>query len=231
MRLIRAGFEESQSIYISHGHGRSLGQGSRVFFRTLPGHLQTGLWQGLTNCDHALMTDIGNDLVYGHSVDRILGWVQDCAGRLRSLGAEITITGLPLASVKDLSATRFRIFKTAFFPSHPLSLDTLYSRVVQLDEGIRKIAAATGAQFVAPERDWYGFDPIHVRRTRRADAWSEMLSHWSAWDPKPAATARSSLVLRMRLRALPPETRQIFGRQIVRDRTLRFSDGSLIRFF
>jgi hypothetical protein len=51
------------------GHGRSYGMASRLMVRTLPGILQSGLWHQLEVLPpaptRALVTDVGNDVLYG----------------------------------------------------------------------------------------------------------------------------------------------------------------------
>src|SRR5947207_14876376 len=57
-------------IFGALGHGRSYGADSRVFVRRLPGILQSGLWRDLAARPpvptRALVTDVGNDILYGN---------------------------------------------------------------------------------------------------------------------------------------------------------------------
>ena len=69
------------------GHGRSWGAWSRfLYVRHLPGIAGCGLWGELKARPPlptlALITDIGNDLVYGARVEEIAGWVEACLDRL-----------------------------------------------------------------------------------------------------------------------------------------------------
>jgi len=60
------------------GHGRSYGAHSKFVVRTLPGILQSGLWRHLESLStvptRALVTDIGNDILYGFSAEQTLAW-------------------------------------------------------------------------------------------------------------------------------------------------------------
>ncbi|MCZ6542107.1 MAG: hypothetical protein O6768_00410, partial [Planctomycetota bacterium] len=62
-------------VLIAMGHGRSYGQRSRVLGRSLPGIVDCGLWDALLHGSgrptYALLTDIGNDVMYGASVPSI----------------------------------------------------------------------------------------------------------------------------------------------------------------
>src|SRR5688572_25820972 len=57
-------------LYAAFGHGRSLGLHTRVLGRGLCGMLDAGLWRALGDATRprdsfALLSDIGNDLLYG----------------------------------------------------------------------------------------------------------------------------------------------------------------------
>src|SRR5262245_54573300 len=69
------------------GHGRSYGARSHFVFRGLPGILDSGLWGELESRPHvatrALITDVGNDILYGFSPEQTLEWVGEALRRLR----------------------------------------------------------------------------------------------------------------------------------------------------
>jgi hypothetical protein len=73
------------------GLGRSYGARSRVLLRGLPGILQSGLWRQLESLPpaptRALVTDVGNDILYGSSPEQILEWVEESVARLQLRGA------------------------------------------------------------------------------------------------------------------------------------------------
>src|SRR5262245_31289035 len=97
-------------VMVALGHGRSYGAPSRVIARTLPGILQSGIWTVLearpSIPTRALITDIGNDLLYGFSPDQTLAWVEEVVDRLQIITGDIVITDLPLSTVKELSPAR-----------------------------------------------------------------------------------------------------------------------------
>ena len=47
----------------------------------------------------------------------------------------------------------------------------------ELNESLRRLGLEHGARLVEPSPSWYGMDPIHVRRSRRRQAWNEILRH------------------------------------------------------
>ena len=93
------------------GHGRSYGVESRVVIRTLPGILQSGLWDTLSSMPPAatrgLVTDVGNDILYGFPPPTVLEWVEEAVDRLHRITEDIVVTGLPLHTIRNLSAPAF----------------------------------------------------------------------------------------------------------------------------
>src|ERR1043165_8514894 len=73
---VRQTWSEAVEIMAAMGHGRSYGQDSSVLGRKIPGIFPCALWQDLQNRPplptSALLTDIGNDILYGISPDRLL---------------------------------------------------------------------------------------------------------------------------------------------------------------
>src|SRR5512138_3067042 len=97
----RRAWGEPLEIFAALGHGRAYGMRSSFLFRSLPAICDCGLWRQLEAQPRgrirALVTDIGNDVLYGAAPEALLLWVEDCVARLRSLGSEVAILGLPLA--------------------------------------------------------------------------------------------------------------------------------------
>lgn len=192
------------------GLGRSYGVESRVLARTLPGILDCGLWSALARrpevSTRALVTDVGNDILYGAPPERILDWVEDALGRLRRVTADIVVAGLPLDSIRRLSAAKFLAFRTILYPPCRLPLTRVRHDAERIAEGLAGLAASHGAHFVALRPDWYGFDPVHVRPARWAESWQTILRG----EPTPDG-ARPSLSEMIRLHAMTPERQRLFG--------------------
>jgi hypothetical protein len=198
------------------GHGRSYGLRSRVLGRELPGITVCGLWDELAvrpaARTAALVTDIGNDLLYGASVSSILGWVAECLDRLSAVDARTVITLLPLASVGGLSEWRFRIARTCAFPKSRAQLNEILHQARELNAGLVQLAEARSVRLVEQRGGWYGFDAIHIRLRHWRAAWSEILAPWSDASTS-APRARGSLMRWLYLRSLPPLQRKLFGRE------------------
>jgi hypothetical protein len=217
------------------GHGRSYGLRSRVLGRELPGISACGLWSELSARPPAetaaLITDIGNDLLYGASVPAILGWVAESLDRLGAAGARTVMTCLPLASVESLSEWRFTIARTCAFPRSRARLADILTQARELNAGLAELAAARNVRLVEQRGGWYGFDAIHIRLRHWRAAWSEILAPWS--DTQHSAPgARGSLTRWLYLRSLPPLERKLFGRaRRAAQPSGRLGDGTTIALY
>lgn len=175
----RAAWGPQVEIVAALGHGRSYGFHSVFLAREMPGILESGLWRQLEAMPpaptRALVTDVGNDVLYGVSAPQILAWVDEALGRLRRFTDDIVLTGLPLVNVDTLSRPKFYAFRSIFAPACRLSLEQVVDVATRVSEGLPKLAAARSATFVQLKPSWYGFDPIHIRPAMWRTAWQEIL--------------------------------------------------------
>ena len=225
-------------LLVAAGHGRSYGANSRVAWRRLPSILRSGLWQALDRLEPhgstqpvcGIVTDIGNDLLYGFTVEQTADWVRECVARLADRGTRIAITALPLASVARAGALRYRLLRTVYVPGCPLSLEQLRAAAERLDEAVRGIAAEHGAVVVEQPGEWYGFDSIHVRRRRLDQLWTEVADAWGL--PRPAARPRATLAEWSRVGRQAAEVRSLAGvMRYTRQPVLRWPDGGTLSLY
>jgi hypothetical protein len=162
------------------GHGRSYGMRSRILVRAIPGILESGLWAALAGAEPrsttALVTDVGNDVAYGVEPDTIVSWVEECVIRLQQLGAEILLTDLPTVSLASLGRLRYQVFRRLLVPSCRLDLDEVRRRAGRVVEGLAALCRRRGVRLFHLRDEWYGVDPIHIRRRLWGTAWTEILA-------------------------------------------------------
>lgn len=212
---LRANFATPLEIWAAHGHGRSYGTYSRVLGRSLPGISNCRLWQDLAQqppADRtlALITDIGNDLLYGADVPQIIDWVQACLDQLAQHQPQVVLTALPMDSLRKLSRPRYYAARSLFFPRSRVSYSTMMERVQQLNDAVSQTAEQFGAVSIEPPGDWYGFDPIHVVGRHRAAAWSRHIASWFP-DNHELTIAKPSLRRKLKLWRIRPAERLRFG--------------------
>lgn len=227
-------------LFAAHGHGRSYGMSSRVLWRVLPGIRSCGIWEALDERPSqgppplALITDVGNDLLYGAIPDQILRWVELCIDRLEDQGAGVVMTALPLASVSKLGRFRYAFLKSILFPGKGPTWQHMHELALSMNRGLLELADRRRVPVIRPPDDWYGFDPIHVRRARHSAAVREFLAAWRGIDSgidgvTVGRPARGDSVRRWRLR---PAQRMMFGKaRSTPQPCATLDDGSLIFLF
>jgi len=207
VQTAREAWGPNLEIFGAFGHGRSYGARSCIPFRCLPGILECGIWNSLPPAgvpETAVVTDVGNDVVYGASVPTILGWVGECLDRLAARGARIRVTALPIARLGDVGPDQYLFFRSLFFRGSRVPWRAALEGIRELDAGLRRLSGSAGATVVDPPREWYGTDPIHIRRSHRRAAWAAILG---------VAESRRSMPLgeAIRLRMAVPGERWIAG--------------------
>ncbi len=195
--------------------------------------LDAGLWRELADAPRpeasfALLTDIGNDLMYEVDPEIICRWVEKILLRCQSVARRVVVTALPLASIQRLGPRRYMTIRRIIFPRCRLTLDEAKRRAATIDEAVRRTAEQHGATVVDHDATWYGFDPIHVRRTHFAHAWASILAAWNERETS-VALARGSLRRWVHLGVLSPEKRAFFGIERHRRQPAgRLRDGSTV---
>jgi GrpB-like predicted nucleotidyltransferase (UPF0157 family) len=206
----RGAWGPSVEVMAALGHGRSYGARSRFVARTLPGILQSGLWQELDRrpplATRGLITDVGNDILYGFSAAQILAWVGEALDRVQRFTRDIVLTDLPMANIRRLSRAKYLLFRSVLVPSCRLSLGQVLEAAEHVSAGLARMSAARGVTFVPLDPAWYGFDPIHIRPSFRRPAWRDILGVRLA-----ASVARPSMSERLGLYLLPAERQWLLG--------------------
>lgn len=237
--LLGEHWPEPLEILTALGHGRSLGLRSFVLVRSLPGILSCGLWDTLHRQPslptHALLTDLGNDILYHVPVPQIVSWAEQILERLRGYQAQIVLTRLPTADLDRLSPARFYFFRSLFMPLCRLSRGEVIERAQELDARLVALGAKYGATMITPRREWYGLDPLHIKRSCRGVAWREITGAWSS--AALSSTDDSATSRRLRKTAcfwelFTPHERWLGGLHQHRAQpALSFADGSRVSFY
>jgi hypothetical protein len=189
------------------GLGRSYGMPSTVALRRLPGILDCGLWAALEGRPalrtRALVTDVGNDILYGADAPLVLDWVEACVTRLQRFTDDVVVTDLPLDRIRRLSRAAFLFFRTLFVPACRRSFEDVLRTSEQVVDGLRDLARRRSARLAPLRPEWYGLDPIHMRPRRWSEAWREILG-----APGPGRVRLKDAV---RLHSAWPERQWLLG--------------------
>ncbi len=219
---------------IAMGHGRSYGQRSTVLGRSLPGITECGLWSALrrgSGPTFALITDIGNDVIYGVPVETIVHWVTECVDRLCENSSATVVTLPPMASLETLTPWRFGVARSLLFPGRRMSLADALSRSRDMCGGLQSLGRREGVTLVEPDGRWYGLDPIHPRRRFLVRAWQQAIGPWGPGGAAPPTPA-PSVIRWLRLRTLTPQKWWLAGRRMGRAQPCgRLPDGTGLWLF
>jgi hypothetical protein len=222
---------DSLEVFAALGHGRSYGMRSRFLVRELPAILDCGLWREVESrpacATTAIVTDVGNDVLYGAEASLVLAWVGETLLRLRRLGAAIVLTDLPVFNAQRISALGFVLFRSMLVPSCRLTLAEVATRAAAVNAGIETLAARHGATLVRLRPEWYGRDPIHMRPRHWTRAWqSILLAGLPPIAPPPLAPAPAEW---LRLYCARPDLRWLLGREQRRSQpAVRLLDGTTV---
>ncbi len=161
---------------VAGGFGRSYGVSTWCLGRAMSPLLKCRLWELLSPDlpTVAVVSDVGNDLLYGYEVEQILAWVAECVERLRCQGATVVVCGLPVENLPRLGPWRFHFFRRLFFPRCQMSLEQIAQQAWQLQHALEQLARQWACTFVPLRWQWYGVDPIHMRRKFFTAYWSQV---------------------------------------------------------
>jgi hypothetical protein len=233
---LRRELEGPIHVYAALGLGRSYGISSRVLCRGLPGIVGCNLWAKLEQngkppgSTFALVTDVGNDLLYNVEVSQIVAWVKTCLDRLVEQRAEIVMTLLPIASVERMSSWRYSLFRTIFFPTTRISLPEVLQRARDLNAQLQQLGREYGVPTFEPPGEWYGFDPIHIASRHRCQAWNRILSGWPSLEPSTEFTSASWRTQSRFLRSRPAERRLCGRLQTMRQPVLKLDQTDVFLY-
>lgn len=237
----RALFDPAIDMLAAIGHGRSYGASSRALFRRLPGILDCDLWNALDRAPQtrparrtaALVTDIGNDIIYGRTPTQLLDWVNATLDRLETHCDSIAISALPIENIERIPLWHAKLVQYMTYPARDLPVERAIERARAVDLGVRRIADERRAVLIEPDVEWYRFDPIHIRAGRWPDAALAMLMPLDAEARRnpPAAAVSPSLRNRLRLHTAMPQQFRIAGFRFRCRQPVRTIAGSTLSLY
>jgi hypothetical protein len=232
---VRQSWSEPVEIMVAMGHGRSYGLDSAVFGKKISGIFPCALWQDLQSRPRlptaALVTDIGNDILYGVAPDQLLDWVGICVDQLAAVGATTIVAQLPIGSLEKLGERRFRFFRSILFPRSTLTLTDALAVAREINERLVALGEMRKIPVISASASWYGFDPIHIKWNMKRRAWPALVAAWRAIE-EPFAVTPSSLAMAAYLVGLEPFEFSFFGfRRRRAQPNGRLNDGTTISLY
>lgn len=200
IHLMQQRLGNPSEVLVAAGHGRAYGVFSQMLLRGLPGIVASGLWQQLdvmqSRPSYALLTDIGNDILYGSMPEQTLRQMEWCIEQLQQQSAYIVVTNLPMAAIESLSDARYTLFRNIFYPSCRLSRQETVSRAREVYQGLINMAARRHFKLYEQKPIWLGSDGIHVHYWQRRAFYEDILAQFPlAGNSYPYIQSKEKLLL------------------------------------
>ncbi len=185
-------------ILFACGHGRSYCRPNRVLGWSLPGLSESGWQEAWRRHDQevssrsVILTDVGNDLLYGIEPDELLSHVELCLDALHP-SDRIMLIGLPMDRLERVRSIEYQIFKKIFFPGSTIAFETVMRSAREVQQGLEALCRARQNEWLIPPSTWYGVDPIHIRRSLQRKAWGTVIQRLEASSETESSNAMIKL--------------------------------------
>jgi len=175
-----------QEVFIARGAGRSYGIKAGWNVVNYVGLSRSGLFDALARAVkkhpharvYALLTDVGNDLLYGASPKVLVKWVGESMLRLREMGARVAVTAMPAESIGRGGPARYLFFRSLYYYSCRIPREEMIRRIEEVGERLTAFCSEHEISLLPVDADWYSIDRFHLRWGARTSAWSCWLEHF-----------------------------------------------------
>ena len=121
----------------------------------------------------ALITDIGNDLMYGVSADTLIASLDLMIDEILKWDAEIFLTPIHINPKKDISPTIFFVLRFLLYPSSKVNYDELDLFVLKINDYLEeKVQRNEKMHLIIGLEAFAGLDRIHYSLFKTHAAWS-----------------------------------------------------------
>ena len=122
----------------------------------------------------ALITDIGNDIMYNVPTVEIISCLRSLMQELDAMEAEVFVNPIPLVIEEDVSEFQFRILRAVFFPHSPVDYLGAADAVREIN-GFLQDAAGGCIHLLPSAKQFCGADKIHYSMLHSHEAWSRIV--------------------------------------------------------
>jgi len=121
----------------------------------------------------ALLTDIGNDLMYGVSADTLIASLDIMIKEILKLDADIFLTSIHVNLQKDISSTIFLVLKFLLYPSSKVNYEEMNLSILQINDYLEdKVSENERVHLITGLEAFAGLDKIHYSLLKMHTAWS-----------------------------------------------------------
>ena len=122
-----------------------------------------------------LITDIGNDLMYGVSADTLIESLDQLIDRALHWDAEIFLTSIHVNLKKDVSQTTFFILKSFFYPGSSITYEETDLFIIKVNSYLEEKAGQNErVHLISGMESFAGADKIHYSLLQTHSAWEKI---------------------------------------------------------
>jgi len=123
----------------------------------------------------ALLTDVGNDIIYGVPASRIIRTLSEILQDLSAMSAEISITSISVDLEKDVGECGYQILRRIYFPFSQISFAEAAQAAKEINSFIENLSSQ-GIHVIHGLERYQGLDRIHYSLLHSSRVWSLIAS-------------------------------------------------------
>jgi hypothetical protein len=206
---LRKRFPGYLQIGLAHGPGRSYGlkAGNPLIRYEALHRVDFDFCEDVAGLKIALITDIGNDIAYSQSPEKVVEWVSSLVGRLQEGGYRVVVGGIPSESLSQLHPTLFQTFAKFYYAEGTVSQQLVTRNLEEVELGVRDMCLARGLSYVDLDPQWYSYDRFHLKNSACSSYWQTLLQ---SYPEKRFFSSKWSLSVR---RPLFPQKYWLVGKE------------------
>ncbi len=123
----------------------------------------------------ALITDIGNDIMYGVPEQDIVACLSRLLKEFEAMNADVFLNPVPLVIEEDVTPFQFRLLRRIFYRSSAVEYTQAAHAVREVNRFLRDSAGGR-VHLLQSAREFCGADKIHYSLFRSHRAWSRIVA-------------------------------------------------------
>ena len=120
-----------------------------------------------------LVTDIGNDIMYGVPAEDVIRCLENIFREFKNLNAHLLVSAIHVDLEKDLNETYFRILRTFFYPRSHVKFATAAASVKQINRFLEN-SRNGHIHLLKGMKEYAGADKIHYSLSKSHKGWSRV---------------------------------------------------------
>ena len=121
----------------------------------------------------ALATDIGNDIMFNVTAEKIIADLAELFEKLHAMDADILVTPIPRYLENGLDDFHFKCLRALFYPGSRINREEAVSAVCEINRFL-KSSASNYITLISGLESYYGIDKIHFSPFKMHVVWTRI---------------------------------------------------------